>query len=803
MGLVIKPVAQLLNVMNQGLYRPPNDEIRGIDLGIWPSPLQPVKPMGPPGSEPKAFQFFEGQNLLYTPRPDSFYTAAQLKQLATFPLASICISNVKDTLSRAPWEIQVKLKPGETRKEAARRAKGDENILKLSRFFEKPDRLSSWDEWIKPLLDDMLVIDAACVLTRKNFNGEIAELCVLRGESIVRYIDNNGWTPLPPYPAYAQNWWGIPLVNLTTDQLLYAPRNIVPRNTISSQLYGMSPTEQLAPEIEVGIKRLEFTLAYYTEGSVPGLLQVVPKGTSSEKISEAMGWMNSELAGNLAARRQIRLIQGWQEPGKQDQIIMTKEPLLADLYDEQMTRRIAFGYGCSPQRLTKQMNRASAEQAEEAADLEGTMPYFQWLKRSIMDKLIQQKFGLTDYEWVPDPFREPSFDKAAEAVNKVMSKPVMTINEVRDRLGLEPRSEVEADQLGMATANGWLPLDIAIEVARLQAGGGTIGGKQPNADAKPTDGDKKDAGDKKPNGKSSDAVARLARHLQAVDRTVENKITGFAGGTVEPELGKATATSLAHPVIHSAKSAPQTIKARHHAEKRLKLAFVVMNRQTVKMLTNALVEIKKAADPLDKELEAELEKSFEGIVGDLVSDYHDATQAGVATGAGQLGIVDEEELQPFIDKATDIAVERAAELVGLRWTGEKLVKDPSAKYSIAETTLDKIKEVTAELQLLENPTLTDVVKALDKTGVFSEARAELIAKNEMRVAQAAATLMVWHDSGAVSKVDWVVSSAHDQDDVCDALAADGPYDVNDVPDFPAHPNCLCSLVVKTLTGEEA
>ena len=90
------------------------------------------------------------------------------------------------------------------------------------------------------------MIDAVTIVIRKTFKGDIVELPVIRGDSIVRYIDDNGFTPMAPQPAYAQLWWGIPLVNFSTDQLIYKPRNIVPRNTVSSQLYGMSPVEQLA-----------------------------------------------------------------------------------------------------------------------------------------------------------------------------------------------------------------------------------------------------------------------------------------------------------------------------------------------------------------------------------------------------------------------------------------------------------------------------------------------------------------------------------------------------------------------------
>jgi|HubBroStandDraft_6_1064221.scaffolds.fasta_scaffold07177_7 hypothetical protein len=457
-SLVIKPVASLLSGI-RSLYQRPQDTITGIDPQSWGSPLQPVQPWGPPKAEPRAFQTWEGQNLIFTPRSDSEYSAADLKALATYPLARICVENVKDTVSRAPWEIQMRARPQESRSSVQRRAKENkDDLIKLNRFFEYPDREHNWQEWLRPLLDDMLIIDAGSILLRATRAGDLAELAVVAGELIVRYVDENGYTPLPPSPAFAATFWGIPWCNLTTDQLVYKPRNIARRNTISSCLYGFSPTEQLAPEIQIGMARLEFVSSYYRDGSVPGVVQVAPRGTAPDRIIEAMEWMNSQLAGNLAARNQWRIIQGFNEPGKPEQIEFTKEPLLAGLYDEKHIREIAFGYGTSPQRLMK-MIRTEGKGASDSAEVEGTLPWVLWVK-GVVDYIIQQKMGFVDFEIAMDPYAEPDPLKNAAALTMLVSKAILTPNEARKRVGEELRPEPEADRLGVISGVGFVPIGI-------------------------------------------------------------------------------------------------------------------------------------------------------------------------------------------------------------------------------------------------------------------------------------------------------------------------------------------------------
>ncbi len=517
-GLIIRPlgpVVAALSRLGQRLFQAPQDNIRGIENDAWYSPLQPVQPIASEGTEPRGFQYWAGQNLLWTPRADAEYSAADLKQLATYPLARICIENVKDMVSDAEWEVQLRAKPGENKKQRSKRAEGDDTLKKLTKLFEYPDREHDWASWVRPLLDDMLVIDAASILLRKTFKGELAEMAVLRGESIVRYIDTNGFTPLPPSPAYAQLWWGIPLVNLSMEQLVYRPRNIVPRNTVASQLYGMSPTEQLAEELKVGSQRLAFTLAYYTEGSTPGVMQVVPKGTPPDKIAEAMQWMNSELAGNLAARRQWRLVQGFNEPGKPDQIEFTKEALLADAYDDLHTRRVCFGYGTSPQRLMK-MIRTEGKASGEAADVEGLRPWVRWLKGTI-DFIIQRRMGFEEYEIVFDLFQEPDQQKEATALKLLVGSATKTPNEAREQLGEEPYPAPEADMLGIITGTGFVPLGQSAAKGNQD---GSTGSESDSKEPKPG-GDGAEPGSRvKPNGHGA-SKARCRTHKGYDDACVD------------------------------------------------------------------------------------------------------------------------------------------------------------------------------------------------------------------------------------------------------------------------------------------
>lgn len=447
------------------LYSSPPNTIAGVDPANWPSALQPVQPVGPPNSQPLRFSFWQGVNQNIAPRPDAPLNFTSLRNLSTYPLARMAIENVKDQVLSYDWSIKLKPLPGETKKQNSDRSRADKNIAYLTDFWRYPDGETPWADWGRPLLEDMLVIDAPTILLQRTVDQKKVVKCrVLDGSNILRLIDDQGYTPTAPSPAYTQLWDGVPRLLLTTDQLVYRPSNLAPRNTLASQLYGFSVTEQLAEEITIGMERLKFILAFYTQGSVPGLVHVVPNDVPPDAINDTMQAMNSELAGNLARRRQWRLIPGFHDRAsdKHDQILQLPEPVLADVFDDYLIRKIAFGYGISAQRLQKTLNRAAAEAGQSASEKEGLLPRVMWLKRTI-DLIIQRKQGFPGYEIVFDTDNELDPTKQAEVDKIYVSAGIETINEVREDRGRDPRPEKEADQLMVISANGPTPLEGATD----------------------------------------------------------------------------------------------------------------------------------------------------------------------------------------------------------------------------------------------------------------------------------------------------------------------------------------------------
>ena len=209
---------------------------------------------------------------------------------------------------------------------------------------------------------------------------------------------------------------------------------------------------------------------------------------------------------------------------------------------------------------------------------------------------------------------------------------------------------------------------------------------------------------------------------------------------------------------------------------------------------------------------AALEKEWESLPLEVQPALESAMLSGIGQGALQIEFSTAGMIASANTTAENYARERAAEMVGMKRDVEgTLVQNPDAKWAISNTSRDKIREIIADAFTEETP-LEEIKSAIHEaleeeatgSGIFSEARAAMIARTEISRAQAGGNFSAWIQSGLVRKVKWLTSNLEPCDE-CLTNEAQGEMEINKpfasgsvMP--PDHPNCACVLIVTEVSG---
>src|SRR5437762_669417 len=296
--------------------------------GIF-SPGTPLVPTEP--ERTRVFDFPVGVNTILMPRAYEPVSFTELRALAeAHDITPLAIETHKDQIEKLHWAIKSR---------DARRPAGDakSRAERVAQFWHRPDGERPFATWLRALLEDLLVLDAPALEIRRNRAGEIIGLDVVDGATIKLLIDDTGRRPRPPAPAYEQMIHGRPWRLLTSDELLYLPRNPRPH-----KLYGLSPVEQIVVTVNIALRRQAMQLHHFTEGNVPPGLLNAPEGWNVEQIRQFQEWFDSVLAGNSAARS--RLV--WGPAGTKYQPF--KEAPYKDEFDEWLARIVCFAVSLPP-----------------------------------------------------------------------------------------------------------------------------------------------------------------------------------------------------------------------------------------------------------------------------------------------------------------------------------------------------------------------------------------------------------------------------------------------------------------------
>ena len=382
--------------------------------------FSPGQPLAPPDQEPvRVWDFPVGVNTTITPRAAEPFGFAHLRAFSNVELVRLAIETRKDQLESLHWRLNPREGVAATPALAAR-------TQALTQFWRRPDGVHPFATWLRLAIEDLLAIDAPAFEKRRDRAGRLIGLDVVPGDTIKLLVDETGRTPAPPFPAYQQIIKGRVWADLSTDDLLYAPRNRRPNHVL-----GFSPVEQIVVTIQTIINRQAAQLAYFTEGNAPLGFLTAPEGWGPSQIRELQLWLNAQLAGQASER--AKLI--WTPAGADYKSL--KDPPLKDDFDEWLARIVAFAFSLPPTPFVKQMNRATAGEDQDRSLEEGLAPLKAWVKR-LIDGVNEAEFGETDLEFAWHEPVEVDPNVQSDIDDKALRNGSATINEIRARRGQPP-----------------------------------------------------------------------------------------------------------------------------------------------------------------------------------------------------------------------------------------------------------------------------------------------------------------------------------------------------------------------------
>lgn len=503
--------------------------------GVGPTnffgPGQPLAPAAQDRAEGRMFDFPTGANYQIRPRANENISFEQLRGLAdAYDLMRLVIETRKDQIEAFEWEI---VPYDET--QSAEQFKDD--IKRATDFLLMPDKEHDWPQWLRMLLEELLVIDAMCVYPRLNRGNTLYGLELVDGSTIKRVLDETGRTPLPPEVAYQQILKGIPAADYSRDDLVYVMRN--PR---TSRVYGYSPVEQVITTVNIALRRQMSQLDFYTAGNVPEALVQVDANWTPKQIKDYQADWDALMEGNTAARRKMRFIP----PAKQ--IDFPRKEILKDDFDEWLARIVCFAFSISPSALIKQVNRASGQQMADTAKEEGLMPTMRFLG-SFMTMLVRKHMGLENlrFRWkvvnTIDPLQQ------AQINGIYIDKEVITPDEVREEIGKDAMTAAQREEAFPTPIPPGMNPDGTPILPKGAPGAGAPGGDGAGA----AGGAAPPAVDGKPKAAETAAEKMLAEALRMLDPATLAKVIADAARSQAPrvvEIRPEVSVDVGDTVVH-------------------------------------------------------------------------------------------------------------------------------------------------------------------------------------------------------------------------------------------------------------
>jgi hypothetical protein len=587
----------------------------------WMGPFEPMTPVTQEAERPsvagRQFDYPVGFNVNTRPRASEAIGFSTLRALAdNFDVLRLVIETRKDQLCSQAWSVVPRDKA----------TKPDARCLAAEAFLRQPDQEHDWPTWLRMLLEDLFVLDAPALYVRRTLGGELWALEPIDGSTINRVIDVTGRTPSEG-PAYQQILKGVPAINYTREELIYKPRNVR-----THKVYGYGPVEQIINTVNIALRRQQFTLNYFTEGTVPDALAGVPVEWSTAQISEFQQYWDMLLQDDMASRRKLKFVPG--EIARNFHEV--KQPPLKDMFDEWIARIVCYCFSIDATPFVAQVNRSVAETNREQSLSEGLGPSQAWVKSTVDKALALGGWGELELAWQEGEIVDPL--KRQQILCAYVSAKVLHPDEARETIGRAPLTlEQKADMA---------PPPVVTEPGEPGEEGA---GKPPPKGKAPPGEDDEEA----PNlGKALRPAGKLARAQKQLQKHIEQFLAKQA-----PLIAAQMGELLGIAKDDSAANLKRRLQAAIDG-----IDFTDWDEMALD--AQAWLEIAAVAGA------NEAATAIPGAPQDRITDAHEAARGW--------------------------ARERSAEMVGRKWVGDKLLPNPDARWQITEGTRELIRGAVEE-----------------------------------------------------------------------------------------------------------
>lgn len=428
-------------------------------------------------------------------------------------VARICINTLKEKVTKTKWVI----KPTNT--QTTKTDKKDDRIDEITNLLRVPNENNeSFRTFLDKALEDLLILDTVVIEKVRYPNGKIARLYTVDAATIRPVFDeygnidveiplntDEGMRDLPVSYVQVMNnsQYGGPesgeiVAAWPQKDMLYF--HMHPQGSFEGIGYGLSPLEGVLSVVANILNADNYNGTYFEEGSFPPVIIQILGQVNQRDVEQYRNYLESELMGNF---HRPAIMAGGQEAKVLNLKDLTNRDMEFMEYMKFMSRLLAAAYGLSGQDIGLTDEVGSKNVAETQADLSGQKGYgslLNLLAEVINQNIIWGDFGYKDleFEWVADDNIDPK--DASDIHDKALRNGTMTINEVRQKAGLDPFDDW-ADKPMVLTGEGFKQISYSEPV------------EAPDTTQEEVPADNREIEDTKPEVKKTPLVKRMLKAI--------------------------------------------------------------------------------------------------------------------------------------------------------------------------------------------------------------------------------------------------------------------------------------------------